>query len=330
MRRERMQQLSVEVTVGAFLFLVLFALGFFTIVLSTENWFTEKYHYEVVFENVSGLSEGDSVAVRGLKVGLVQRLWLEADGVHARASLEKPLDLREDYEVTILASSVLGGRYMLFDEGTPGAPQVAKEAVLRGTMPVDLMEEAGRIVRRIEEALVEGGILDNLEATMVEFRSLTTKLNAGEGTLGRLLTDRKVYDDLESTVAGLRRISEGLEAGEGTLGKLLTDDGLYTNITATAENLRALSDRLEEGKGTIGKLLSEDETLYHDLKEAVASLRDLSGRLNSGEGTLGRLMSDDELYEEAKLLLNDIRAAVDDFRETAPLTSFSSIFFGAF
>lgn len=330
MKRDRMHQLSMEVTVGAFLFLVLFALGFFTIILSSENWFTEKHHYEVVFDNVMGLTEGEAVAVRGLKIGIVRRLWLEPDGVHVSVSLERGLNLRDDYEVMILSSSVLGGRYVQFHEGTPGAPPVPPGAVLRGVRPINIMDEASVVVRRIEEALVEGGILDNLKVTMAEFRELTTSLNAGEGTLGRLMTDDKLYTDLEGMVAGLRRMSEEIDAGRGTLGKLIKDEALYDNLAATAGNLRTLSDRLEQGQGTLGKLMAEDDELYDDLRNTMVSLRDIAARLNAGEGTLGRLMTDDELYEEAKLLLNDIRAAVDDFRETAPLTSFSSIFFGAF
>ncbi len=330
MKRERMHQLSVEVTVGAFLFLVLFALGFFTIILSSENWFTEKHHYEVVFDNVMGLTEGDRVAVRGLNIGIVRKLWLEPDGVHVLASLDRPLNLRDDYEITILSSSVLGGRYVQFHEGTPGAPPIAPDAVLRGARPINIMDEAAAVVRRIEEALVDGGILDNLQATMAEFRQVTERLNKGEGTLGRLMTEDQLYNDLEETVAGLRRMSQEIEAGRGTLGRLITDEALYDNLAATAGNLRTISDRLEQGQGTLGKLMAEDDTLYDDLRDTMASLREIATRLEAGEGTLGRLMSDDELYEEAKLLLNDIRAAVDDFRETAPLTSFSSIFFGAF
>ncbi|MBN2560002.1 MAG: hypothetical protein JXQ75_03630, partial [Phycisphaerae bacterium] len=58
--------------------------------------------------------------------------------------------------------------------------------------------------------------------------------------------------------------------------------------------------------------------------------REVATKLNSGEGTLGKLAQDDELYEEAKRLLHELRATVDDFRETAPITTFTSIFFGAF
>ncbi len=55
MKRSRMQQMSMEVTVGAFMFMVLLALGVFTIILSRENIFTRKYYVEVVFDDVMGL-----------------------------------------------------------------------------------------------------------------------------------------------------------------------------------------------------------------------------------------------------------------------------------
>ena len=66
----------------------------------------------------------------------------------------------------------------------------------------------------------------------------------------------------------------------------------------------------------MGKLLSEDDTLYEDLSDAVASLKKVTDDISKGEGTLGKLVMDDELYQEAKLLLQEIRAAVDDLRET--------------
>ena len=39
---------------------------------------------------------------------------------------------------------------------------------------------------------------------------------------------------------------------------------------------------------------------------------------------------DDTLFVEAQLLLQEVRAAVDGYRETSPITSFTSIFFGVF
>ena len=76
--------------------------------------------------------------------------------------------------------------------------------------------------------------------------------------------------------------------------------------------------------------MSEDDNLYRDLSAAAAAIKDVTTSISQGDGTLGKLTRDDELYQDAKLLLNEIRAAIDDLRETTPVTTFTSVFFGAF
>ncbi len=100
------------------------------------------------------------MSVRGLEIGKVSRLWLEPDGVHVVASSDQPLNLREDYSVSILASTVLGGRYLEIYEGSPDAGPVVPDTVLRGNRPIDIIEEATAVVEDIRSILVGGGVLD--------------------------------------------------------------------------------------------------------------------------------------------------------------------------
>ena len=120
----------MEVTVGAFMFMILLALGFFTIVLSRQNIFTTTYRFDVVFENVKGLREGDNVFVRGVSIGKIKTLQIKPDGVHVSVNLEQPVELHEDYAIEILPSSVLGGRYLNIYEGSHSTPVIPKGAVL--------------------------------------------------------------------------------------------------------------------------------------------------------------------------------------------------------
>ncbi len=296
MKKSRMQETSMEVTVGAFMFMVLLALGFFTIVLSRENIFTRSYALEVVFDSVQGLREGDNVFLRGVDVGKIQTLQIAADGVHVRVSLSRPVTLYQDYRIEILPSSVLGGRYLNIYEGSPSQPALPAGAAAKGTPPVDLIDEATKTVQSVRKALEDGGIIDNLKTTMAQLKDITTRLSDGQGTIGKLLTEDKVYNDL----------------------------------TEISSNLKDISRRLNEGEGTLGKLLSKDDHLYEDISSAATSLKEITASINQGEGTLGKLTKDDELYQEAKLLLQEIRATVDDFREVTPITTFVSVFFGAF
>lgn len=278
------------------MFMVLLALGFFTIVLSRENPLTPSYKVEIVFESVQGLREGDNVFLRGVDVGKIKRLELQPDGVHVHVSLDVKPELHDDYRIEVLPSSVLGGRYLNIYEGSSSKPLLPEGTRLVGLPPVDLIEEATKTIQSIHNALEEGDILENLKSMMTELREITRKLNQGEGTLGRLLTDDEVYNEL-------KRI---------------------------ASNLREVSERLSEGKGTLGRLLSEDDRLYSDLSEVASNLKKITADIEAGRGTLGKLAKDDALYQDAVMTINEVRAAVDDFRETTPISTFTSIFFGAF
>lgn len=289
MKRSRAQQATVEVLVGVFMVAILVALGFFTIVLSQQKLFGTSHDVSVVFDQVSGLIKGDKVFVRGVDVGRVKSLTVERNGVHANLTLDYPLRLHDDYQIRVTPSSVLGGKFVEIQEGSPDAPLLPKGALVVGQGPTDFIAELTDAVTALRSSLEGGGVLGNLESTMDNLKVLTTQLREGKGTIGRLLME----------------------------------DAIYTNLLA-------VSDRLANGEGTLGKLLSPDDTLYKDLAETVASLKDTAETINRGEGTLGKLIMDDGIYNQADSLMSEIRAAVDDLRETTPIVSFSSIFFGAF
>ncbi len=323
MKRSQLREMSMEIVVGAFMFMILLALGFFTIILSHQNIFKPTYPLQVRFEHVQGLRQGDNVFMRGVMIGRVKSLTVEPDGVLVKATLEQEPSIREGYRIEIKPSSVLGGQYLSIYEGPPGEERVDIDTILYGVEPIDLMDEATAAVKSIRDAMEEGQILYNIEKTMANLSVMTEDMAEGRGTIGRLLVDDTLYNNLEEITVNLREVSAMLERGDGTLGALLHDDTLYVNLTD-------VSTRLAEGQGVLGRLLAEDETLYDDVAATAAAMREFTERISKGEGTMGKLIADDELYEEAKLLLHEIRAAVDDFRETAPITTFTSIFFGGF
>jgi phospholipid/cholesterol/gamma-HCH transport system substrate-binding protein len=297
------KDLSIEVLVGFFMFVILIALGVFTIILSRQNFLQKKYPVAVHFDDVSGLRDGDNVFLRGMKAGVVKDTSLTNNHVIVRADLDVPVQFREGYKVEVVASSMLGGKQLKFTEGPVGAQLLPEDAVIRGTNPTDILEELG--------------------AAVASIREITDQVTTGKGTLGKLIYDDAVYNNL-------RDVTDKLAKGEGTIGKLINDDAVYTDLKATMSNLKEISDRLANGEGTLGKLMSKDDQLYQDLSTSMANIRNITDKVGSGEGTLGKLVNDDEIYDEARKLLTELRAAIDDMRETSPVTTFSTIFFGAF
>ena len=330
MKRSRMREVSMEVTVGAFMFMILLALGVFTIILSRQSLFTKKSYYDVGFRSIQGIREGDNVYLRGVIVGKIDDVVVEKRSVQLRLALDRALELHENYKMEILPSSMLGGRYLSVEEGDEDRPLLPPGTKLVGLTPVDLIDEATRTVTSIREAL-EGGVLADVRQIVSNANVIVARVERGEGSLGKLLAEDAVYDDIKAVTANLRSISDRIEKGEGSLGKLLADDGkIYQDIEVVTANLRKSSQDLADGKGLLGKLLSEEDTVYDDLRASALAIREVTESLNRGEGTIGKLIRENDIYDETKMLLRELRATIDDFRETAPVTTFTSIFLGAF
>ena len=331
MKRKQLQQTSLEVTVGAFMMMILLALGFFTIILSRENIFMKNYRYTVLFEDVSGLLKGDKVYMHGVDIGRVRKMSVSRSRqVAVELSLRDELTLHEDYRISVEPSSILGGRYVAVDPGHADMPVVKQMDVLNGAPQLDFIDEATKTVAAVRKTLVEGGVLTNVENAVRNLSQVSENLAQGKGTIGKLIKDEEVYNELKDITANLKNVTDKIDRGEGSIGKLMNDDAVYTNVLAITANLREVSDRLAQGKGTLGKLLSEDDKLYKDLSEAAASIKDITGTISRGEGTLGKLAKDDQVYDQLNKLLTEVRATVDDLRETSPVSTFSSVLFGAF
>lgn len=291
------REMTMEIVVGAFVVMVFLGLGYFTIILSRDQWFGRKQSIEVVFPSVMGLRKTDNAVVRGMPVGAVKDLRIEEDGVHVVADLDEDLVLREGYKIVIETTSILGGRHMAIDTGPPDGTALPRDSVFRGEAPRDLMLDASEAVYAMKKGLVEGGVIENVQATAMELKSIASRLNSGKGTLGKLLSE---------------------------------DDQVYKDLAASVASLRAIAGRLESGEGTLGKLLSEDDVVYRDLASTVESLKSIVASVERGEGMLGRLVKDDSLYDQLMKAIEELRGWIDDSRETSPVVNFTSIFFGAF
>jgi len=331
----RERELTMEVVVGAFVVMILLGLGYFTIILSKETWFSEKTEMHVSFGNVMGLRDGDSVVIRGMPIGKVKELALSeiegCAGVCVTLMLDKPITIREGYEIKIISTSILGGRQLQIHEGPSDSPVVDLDLYV-GRDPYDIMEDAADIVNAARNEIIRGSVFEKIRNVTDQVNEMVTRVNEGKGVLGKILSERDtLYADLEASAASLKNMMARVENGGGSVGKLLSEDAtLYDDLAAAVASLKAISAKIEKGEGTVGKLLAEDATLYDDLAATAASLRAVAEKIEKGEGAIGKLVSDQTLYDELEATVGEVRAAVDDFRETAPVTTFSSIFFGAF
>ena len=76
-------------------------------------------------------------------------------------------------------------------------------------------------------------------------QSIITDVKTGKGAIGTLLYDPATADNLRLTVANIRDLTTKLNSGQGTLGKLLSDDQLYKDVQGVVKK----ADKAIDGLG---------------------------------------------------------------------------------
>lgn len=165
-------------------------------------------------------------------------------------------------------------------------------------------------------------IVERLRVLSGDLQGVVDDVRAGKGAVGMAFVDQEVAQDLKTGIRRFREIGDKISEGQGTVARLLNNDA----IARDAEELMA---NLNRGDGTLPRLLREDE-IYDKLDLVADDLMAISTRVREGRGTVGRLLVEEGVYEDLERALSVVNRTLEEFRETAPITTFTSVLFGAF
>lgn len=189
----------------------------------------------------------------------------------------------------------------------------------------DLREGKGTLGRLLAEDSVYvelEKISVDLSALLADGRQVLSDIRTGKGTVGRAIYDEELSNDVTEAVENLRSITAAINQGEGTLGKLVNDPTLYDDLSETV-------GRVARGEGTFGKLFTEQQ-VYDDLSRISADVADITRTIREGRGTVGRLVMEEKVYDELLKAVGLLTRSLEEYREAAPIGTFTSVIFGAF
>jgi ABC-type transporter Mla subunit MlaD len=175
--------------------------------------------------------------------------------------------------------------------------------------------------------------LKNLAANLDE---AAAHIKSGEGLLGGLIYDTGFKQKASDVLDNLQQLSADLKGQQGILGSLIYDTALKEKLSGGIDSFVSFVKRLDQGEGALPMLMTDKafkEQLQNALTNLDASLTDVRALIadaRSGKGTLGKLLTDDGLYLEAKKAVGVLTRSLEDYREAAPITSFTSVLFAAF
>lgn len=274
------------VIVGLFVTLALLILaGGILTIGDLNDTFTHKVVARAVFDQVNGLKAGDNIWYSGLKVGTVKKLtFVGGAKVEVLLNIDQEATpfIRKDALAKLGSDGLIGNRIVVIYDGTAEAKPI------------------------------ENG--DELKiGTMVSTEEIMTMLQTNNKNLLAITTD-------------LKGITAKISAGEGTVGKLLTDDALYTNVTDAVETLKVASTNARQmtaslatfsaklnQKGSLFNDLATDQTTYASLTGTVDSLKHVGERATTVVDSLAQSVADPST--PVGVLLHD-KPAGGDLRST--------------
>ena len=359
---------GVSVKVGIFVVVaILLLLGLSLRV--DENLFQKQrgYNVEAHFRDVKGLEIGAPVMLGGMEIGTVTAMNFnpEKGQVKVRMFIREPYRLKQDSTAGVSLQSMLGQYFLDIEYGNPRSPDLAEGGVLETRDSIDvnsalkIVGEVGREVKTLASefnqnqkklteqisSLIEEN-RENLKKTTQSFAelgpkinetasSLNTaidKINRGEGTLGKLLTDDSLYNQLSGAADGLTSLTADVRTGDGALSNLIYSDELSVSAKNTFSSVQNAADNLNSMVSDNRKSFDDFMTTLRDvaprLTKTVNNLEEISRKMNEGEGTLGKMVNDDALYDNTKNAVDQIRATFEEAEEQSVLRTVLSLVIG--
>ncbi len=272
-----------------------------------REWFAPSPTLIVLLpeQGTAGLGEGAAMEVLGTHAGTVRRITVQPDGrLSAEVRVEELATafIRRDSKGVIRKRfGIAGAAYLDVERGNgeplgwdgPAPPSIEASSERAPA------ETVGELLDQVQGRLLP--VIESVERSAQSFAAAIGRLERGEGSVGRLLSDDTLVRDAE---AAARRVSSILE----------TLEGAADNATRLVAAVAGAGGSGEGGGGVPALLRRADQTLAllqrasRDLARAAPSLPRATRSVEQGAGSLPALLvQTQETARELELLVNQLR-----------------------
>src|SRR3954470_9586733 len=228
-------QKDKSIRVGLLVSVALVVLMVFLFFIGSEQKiFARKNEYEVRFDTVAGLAEGNPVRISGVTVGVVKDIQLPRDPKARDVQISLMVDrkyaerIRGDSRARLKKLGLLAGDNYI--DITPGSPRF--DALEPGSIiPAQRQTNVDQLISSGED------LVDNFVQISYSLKNVLARIDRGEGLLGELTTapetKQRITDTFLTTLNKTNAILSHVESGHGVGGKLVYDDKYAEELTGS-------------------------------------------------------------------------------------------------
>lgn len=264
-------RLGIFISLGIAVFI--FAIYF---IGEKQQLFKSTFRLSGEFKDVAGLQVGNNVRLSGINVGTVENVSIVSDtSVKVVILIDESTRefIRKDAIASIGSEGLMGNKVLIISPGTGGKTVIENNDIIATTQPTDIDE----IMKSLKTTI------ENTSSITGDLAKISTNIESGKGTIGRLIMDKSWGKDIESTIINLKEGSDGFKVVMDKAGELdsilIAIKSTIANTATITSDLAAISNSLQSGEGTIGRLLMNntaaenfDSTMIN-LKEGTEALK---------------------------------------------------------
>lgn len=261
------------VTVGIFVVLgLVFLVAGILVIGNIHQTFSRKLRVTTLFDDVNGLQKGSNIWFSGVKIGTVKQVdFYGASQVKVIMNIDREAQqyIRKDAKVKISTDGLIGNKIIVIYGGSSHTSFVTED----DTLSVEKTFSTEDMMNTLQQNNL------NLVSITSDFKAISKKLAAGEGTIGRLLNDDGVYRNIESTTASLNNASaraQQLMASLNTFTAKLNQKGTFANDLVTdtlmMKSLRSTVSELNQVADTASRFIAQLKQSANDPNSVVGTL----------------------------------------------------------
>lgn len=233
------QDLSNKIKLGVFVTLgvAVFIIGIY-FVGERQQLFRSTFRVSGVFKDVAGLQAGNNVRFSGINVGTVESISVVSD-TSVRVEILIDEDTRKFIKKNAVASigseGLMGNKILIISPGIGREKQIEDNDIISTVQPVNMDEILASLKTTI----------DNTSNVTSDLSKITHEIQAGKGTIGKLLMDKSIANNFDSSIVNLNQSLFGLKSlvGDAKISFAQNFDSTFVNLKSGSAEFRRLMEK---------------------------------------------------------------------------------------
>ena len=280
------------------IFLLYFGINF----LKGVNVMNNGRVLNAYYEDISGLSEGNSITVKGYKIGTITNITFDSKRDNL---LKVNLNIENNIEIPINTIAKIVSVDLM---GTKGISLVLGDSSLMAASGDELPSS------------IESSLQDEVNAQILPLKMKTEELIGSIDSVMTVITsvlNKDARESLSKSLISLDQTFSTLSQTMLVIDKMIRHN--KENIDLTMSNFASFSDNLNESNKEIKNIITNfsslsDSLVKSDILTTFNKIDKITNTIAKGEGSLGKLISDKSIYENLESATKELEELIRDMK----------------